>query len=234
MKVYKNGLTRKEMIDMYQDGVSTAIIAEDFGITTRGVLYIMNKEGVPTKRVGQPRKYNVNEDFFKTWSNEMAYVLGLLMADGHINKQLHAIYFYHNDIKILERVANFMQADNQIKKREDTNGYMLTINSKEIRKDLIKLDVPTGNKSAIITMPKVPKNYLPCFIRGFFDGDGYADKSGYNATITTVSEKFAKELLNILSNWDINTRVTKDKNYEIFRVRISGKHETKKTSQDYL
>jgi len=30
-------------------------------------------------------KNNINEDFFENWSNEMAYVLGFIAADGCIN-----------------------------------------------------------------------------------------------------------------------------------------------------
>jgi hypothetical protein len=31
------------------------------------------------------RKYKPNDNYFKTWSKEMAYFLGLLVADGHVN-----------------------------------------------------------------------------------------------------------------------------------------------------
>ena len=33
------------------------------------------------------RKYDITEDYFKTWSNNMAYILGFIAADGVIQKE---------------------------------------------------------------------------------------------------------------------------------------------------
>jgi len=34
-------------------------------------------------------KYQINSDFFKTWTQEMAYVLGFITADGSL--EMHHI-----------------------------------------------------------------------------------------------------------------------------------------------
>lgn len=37
------------------------------------------------------RKYDLNEDYFKIWSNNMAYILGFFVADGVIAKNSHTV-----------------------------------------------------------------------------------------------------------------------------------------------
>jgi hypothetical protein len=37
--------------------------------------------------MGRKRIYDVKEDYFETWSHEMAYILGFISADGGVNKQ---------------------------------------------------------------------------------------------------------------------------------------------------
>ena len=49
-----------------------------------------------------PKKYN--KDFFKTWSSDMAYILGFMYADGNIIKTkrgTHFIAVYSADEDIL-------------------------------------------------------------------------------------------------------------------------------------
>src|ERR1035437_1382310 len=50
-----------------------------------------NKKGWCTKR-----KYKVNDNYFKKWSHDMAYIFGLWFADGHITKikQRNSDYSY--------------------------------------------------------------------------------------------------------------------------------------------
>ena len=39
------------------------------------------------------RKYNVNDNYFKTWSHNMAYILGFWFADGCIMKRCEQYRF---------------------------------------------------------------------------------------------------------------------------------------------
>ena len=48
-----------------------------------------------------------NEDFFKKWTPEMAYVLGFFTADGNMIKNKrgsHFIEFYSTDRDIIEKI----------------------------------------------------------------------------------------------------------------------------------
>lgn len=134
----------------------------------------------PDRRI-QKTKGNVNIDFFKTWSPEMAYVLGYFAADGgmFINSGgSRYIQFVSTDKEILVKIKKLMTSNHKIgiKKTSATHlgwkkCYLMQIGSKEMYNDLLKLGF-TPKKDKTIKFPKIPNEYLNHFVRGYFDGDG--------------------------------------------------------------
>ncbi|MDP3696736.1 MAG: LAGLIDADG family homing endonuclease [Candidatus Taylorbacteria bacterium] len=119
-----------------------------------------------------------NEDFFKKWSPEMAYVLGFFAADGNMMRHKNGgcyIELTSNDLEILEKIKKVMDFDNKISLRTRNSGisYRIQIGSKVLFEDLTKLGF-TPNKSKTIKFPRVPTRFMKDFIRGYFDGDGCA------------------------------------------------------------
>ena len=58
---------------------------------------MVHKHGIPMNHLpgsGRTRKNKVNEHFFKTWSHEMACVLGMLVTDGHVCSINYSIDFH--------------------------------------------------------------------------------------------------------------------------------------------
>ena len=67
-----------------------------------------------------PIQRNVNQDFFKKWSPNMAYVLGFFAADGNmiINKRgAHFIEFQINDLELLKNIRRALNSDHKITSR---------------------------------------------------------------------------------------------------------------------
>ena len=120
-----------------------------------------------------------NENFFKKFSSEMAYVLGFFAADGNLTlgkRGNHYIEFNSCDRDIIEKIRNVMECNHKISgvKKHDSHKmcYRIQVGSKDIFRDLINLGfVP--NKSKRLAYPKVPNQYFPDFVRGYFDGDGH-------------------------------------------------------------
>ncbi len=120
-----------------------------------------------------------NEDFFKRWAPEMAYVLGYFAADGcmFVNPRgAHFIEFTSTDEEQIKRVREAMQSSHTIGKSILKNPrwktkYHLQIGSKEMFNDLLRLGL-TPRKSLTIKLPEVPEQYFSHFARGYFDGDG--------------------------------------------------------------
>ena len=118
------------------------------------------------------KKYKVNEEFFRHWSSNMAYVLGFWFTDGNILRCRFSIT--QKDKRILCQVAKEMGSNRPLSKRKKkgkTICYNLVINSEPIVKDIIKLG-GKERKSLDVPFPKIPKEFMPAFIRGVFDGDG--------------------------------------------------------------
>lgn len=223
------GVTDEDIISMYKSGMPYKEMIPMIGLTARGILKVIYKHGVPInrkQRSGQPRKHKVDEDFFKTWSHEMAWVLGMFITDGTVSRKTNSISFAQKDEKILHLIADYMNADYILSPFGPTKKTpSLVINSKKICNDLEKIGI-AANKSLTVPFPDVPEKYLPSFVRGVIDGDGWVDPEGYTMNITTGSKIFADKLEAIIQLWDLKTNTTciiSQANNPIYRVWIRGK-----------
>ncbi|QHE52347.1 LAGLIDADG family homing endonuclease [Pontibacillus sp. HMF3514] len=222
------GMTDEKIIEIYKSGISYKEMERIIGLTSNAILNVVYKHGEKANHkqyAGQPRKHKVNEDFFKTWTHEMAWVLGLFITDGCVTRY-NSISFAQKDERILRLIAKYMDADYVISPPVSTrNTTSLILNSKEIKKDLEVLGV-VANKSLTIGFPKVPERYLPSFIRGVIDGDGWVQKTGYVMNITTGSSFFADGLLNVFKTWGLRSEITIEESKngnKMFRVWVKGK-----------
>ncbi|PIP23502.1 MAG: hypothetical protein COX90_02920 [Candidatus Nealsonbacteria bacterium CG_4_10_14_0_2_um_filter_38_17] len=158
-----------------------------------------------------------NEDFFKKWSSEMAYVLGFILADGSLiisRRGAKYVEIETVDGDLLNLIKEKLNSDLKISERQRNKkwkkAYRLQIGSKEIFNDLLKLGIKP-RKTGSETMPKVPMDYLRDFIRGYFDGDGsiwmgYAHKNRLYPTLalslvfTSASDRLLGQIKRILEN----------------------------------
>ena len=113
---------------------------------------------------------SINEDFFKNWTPEMAYIFGFWIADGNMWEKNYSISFGSNDYYLLEIIKSNLESGHKIRKNGE-KGYQLAFSNKIMYNDLLKLGgIPA--KSLTIQFPEVPDEFLHHFIRGEFDGDG--------------------------------------------------------------
>jgi len=146
------------------------------------------------------RIYYVKEDYFKTWSHEMAYILGFISADGNIYKYSLSIELQSKDIEILEFIKQQISPDSIIEntKKKNKEYKRLRINSKQLVKSLELFNV-IPNKTQIIRLDfEIPPPYLGDYIRGLFDGDGwvYCRRNTITFGICSASKIFLSEIYN--------------------------------------
>lgn len=121
----------------------------------------------------------LKQDFFATWSSNMAYILGYFAADGCMVKNARGgcyIEFTSTDRILLEQVAVSTGSKNVISQRNVADDrwrpqYRLQIGSVHWFQNLLQLGF-TPNKSNTLQLPSVPSRYFRDFVRGYFDGDG--------------------------------------------------------------
>lgn len=147
------------------------------------------------------RKYHINQDYFKTWSHNMAYVFGLWFADGCIySGRMFDITLHAKDKYILKQIAKELDYEGNLYDYVDRQAVRINFSCVVIYNDIVALG-GKENKSLDITFPCIPKEYLPDFIRGYFDGDGCIMnlKGGrINSAFTSGSKVFLDNLLKIL------------------------------------
>lgn len=147
------------------------------------------------------RKYNISQDYFKTWSHNMAYIFGLWCADGCIyGGKMFDITLHHKDQYILKRVAQELQYEGNLYDYVDKQASRLNFSCVIIYNDLVALG-GCENKSMVLKFPEVPEEFLPDFIRGYFDGDGCITEikgKRINSAFTSGSKQFLDKLLQIL------------------------------------
>jgi hypothetical protein len=138
------------------------------------------------------RVYSVNEEFFREWNSNMAYILGFTCADGCVYQRTLSWELsnkFSSDKLLLERFSKEFNSNYRVEER--LKSYRLRINSLFLIKDLEKLGI-VPNKTKILKFPNVPKIYIRHFIRGFLDGDGWI--------ITRVRKNSGKEICVGFSN----------------------------------
>lgn len=147
------------------------------------------------------RKYNINQDFFKTWTRDMAYIFGFWCADGCIyNGKMFDITIHKKDKYIIKKIAEKLEYEGPLYDYVDRQASRINFSCVTIYNDLIALG-GLENKSMTLEFPKVPNQFLSDFIRGYFDGDGCIMnlKGGrINSAFTCGSKKFLDTLLAIL------------------------------------
>jgi hypothetical protein len=168
----------------------------------------------------------VNENFFKEWSNEMAWVLGLIITDGCIHPNLNSFSFSQQDEPLIIKVRDLLGSTHPIiAPKSTTRAFVLNIGSQAMVKDLNNLGVTTA-KSLTMKLPNVPSDYITHFIRGVFEGNGWVQNTGYVLNITSGSKDFAEGLLEIFLEWGLKSRITTEEGKnKYYRIWVSGKND---------
>jgi len=152
------------------------------------------------------RKYEINESFFNEWTDDMAYTLGLICADGCLsgNEGSFSIDLHKNDSYVLANISKAMDSDYPVifDKRKDRNMSKLAIHSRKMYDSLLALNLIPA-KSRILKCPPVPDEFVPKFILGEFDGDGSVYERAKRLKISTASRDFAKGISGLLDRIDI-------------------------------
>lgn len=120
------------------------------------------------------RNNEIIHDYFENINTEeKAYWLGFLFADGNVSKNKNYISLGLNkkDIKHIESFAKCINCNSKIF-IDSKNIVRFSVGSSKMKKDLVnKGCVPC--KSLILSEPlNLPEHLTKHFIRGYFDGDG--------------------------------------------------------------
>lgn len=177
-------------------------------------------------------KYKNEANYFDNINNQdKAYILGLLYADGNINKNGYvcSLTLQERDKELLEKIYKILYPIASltfVKSRNIKwqNCYKITISSKRMCDALIYHGV-IPNKSLKLQFPKLSYYLYKDFFRGYYDGDGtlYVNRHGGHASFIS-SIDFCKEAkFFLLNELGINSTLTIISDNEITtRLQIGG------------
>ena len=207
---YKNNLTNKEISQKYN--LHRSVVQE-----------ILKRNNIKLKtRSETSRKHKLlDENYFKNIDTiEKAYILGLLFADGYIDKNGFGITLCYKDKDILDKISNIIygkiilgyrkERKNSKKAYISNPQYRLQIISNVMKNDLISHGC-VENKTFKIRLPELKNiNLYKSFIRGYFDGDGCLciPKNKCNITFSLTSNvNFCDDIKNYVNeNLDVHMK----------------------------
>ncbi|SDC12744.1 hypothetical protein SAMN04487767_101279 [Bacillus wiedmannii] len=111
-KKAKCKLSKSEIIHLYVEGKSTSEIAMLANVSARYIRMVLSDSDVPRRAIGSwKRKYDITENYFKTWSHNMAYILGFIAADGVIQKENQCVSVSQKESYILEDIKKELKTN---------------------------------------------------------------------------------------------------------------------------
>ena len=185
------------------------------------------------------RKYklNYNRDRLKEIKTEEdAYILGFILADGYINKPhgMLRIKIQERDIDILEKICDYFDMDYSFIKYEyhsitGNKQYYLSIYDKNIILTLESYGIYQNKSQSEIPYTLLDENLIRHYIRGIWDGDGFIDKNGYavgicgSEPVLTYIYNQLKKSLNLYPHKK-SVMVRYDESSHIYRLAFSKKN----------
>ena len=171
-----------KICEMYKKRIPTSEILKQFPFikTQNTIIKVVRNNGIEIRRPGAAPRIE-NEDFFEDINTEQkAYILGLLIADGAViypNKKspVWTITLNDRDAYLLYDIVHIIGIDKKI--CHTRNESVLTVTSQKMVDDLKKYGV-VPRKSFKSYFPfEVDSIMYPHLIRGIFDGDGGISKN---------------------------------------------------------
>lgn len=202
--LYNKGYTQLEILNMFDNINSEATIYN-----------ILSKYNVPKRNVGSKSAIKKHNYFNNINTEEKAYFLGLLMADGCVldsNKgKVINLGLKLSDKYLIDKFAKaigfngklYIEDKNKKSSRSTFNssdGFVsIRFVSKAMFNDLSKYGIIPRKTGKEYISSNIPKEFISHFIRGCFDGDGSAFiSSGYFRIAYYGSHKICQNILDIM------------------------------------
>ena len=232
-------------------------IADRYGCTRVLVYYLMKDYGIPRRSHSKARRIaqragkveytvqlacggkrrirqsgtSINTAFFRQWSPEMAYVLGVFYTDGCLTRTQNGYYsasISQKEPELLEKCLALMNCDAELAYRPNNSPagglYTFAVNHQDVCRDLVASGLHP-RKSLTIQFPDMPTENLRHFIRGCWDGDGCICKSGarWQASFCCGSHAFIARLHDALLLLGMPAvKLCRDRRVRVYRIAWSG------------
>lgn len=182
-KTVSEEIQQKVIYNYVQLGMGLVPSGKPYGLGQFMVKKILIENGVYVRSYTESkdnlRKYSCNDDYFKTQSPNMAYILGFLAADGNVAKKENQINIQleEKDAEVLEKIRREMSISRPLKVyprsgEPDKKIAKLVVFSSSMKKDLAHYSIVPAKTFSLMPPELLKPEYYIDYIRGYFDGDG--------------------------------------------------------------
>lgn len=173
----------QEIIKKYGEGKSARQLSFEYDVADVTITFLLKRHGIFIRNRSNAKRTNqIKEDIFDVITEESAYWIGFLLADGNVyhppkrSKQLN-LGLAERDWEHLEKFKKFIGSDKKL--YYNKGGVFISFYSNRIVEKLAEYGI-VPRKSKIAKVSESLKNNRH-FWRGMVDGDGWVtlDKGGY-------------------------------------------------------
>lgn len=208
-----NDINIANAIELYSMGKSQEYIGKILGVSQATIYKTLLKNNISCHN-RKHRKHTFNEEYFNTWSHDMAYILGFITADGSVDKYTLTINLSRKDKDILSFIMNQI-GEVKLEDKSKYKSIRIRFNSVKLINSLIKYGIVPNKTSNIKVSFNIPSDYIGDYVRGVFDGDGWVSHrkngNGLSFGICSASKEFIDDIQKLCNNiGSIRTRSYKD------------------------
>lgn len=220
-----------------EESLTIKELCKEYGFYYTSFFNHLKRNNIQTDVITNKSKIN-HYYFSKIDTEEKAYFLGLLFADGYIeapNKNSNGkvcLRLSKPDIYMVEALASAICPENTVRYRKayiDSRNWNIkesaeiSFTSKIINNDLNNLGMLYGKSKLGRIFPNINKDLIRHFIRGYFEGDGcLCIKQGINVKKVEISFYCPdKYFLESISEYTTNSVISQSKN-GLYSLRLNN------------
>ena len=245
----KKYFTPEQLNDIFTfysiDGYSMLKISKLFGVNQSVIKRVLIENNVEVRDLNTYKNKHCDETFFDVIdTEEKAYWLGFIYADGYVTKRKTqdtlGIKLSIDDKNHLEKFKESLKSEHSIGIYTSDEGYnvgkqycSLTICNQHIVDSLIDKGVTYRKTKTLIfpTREQVPEKFVSHFIRGYFDGDGsiYHIVQGNSGCVSfTGTQNMLDTILTEIKQFvGTNAHTYKYSNKDIYDLKVGGRNQLK-------
>ena len=185
----------KPVVELYNSGIGVCEIGKRLGVSRIKVLRTLKENNIVSERITRPYKNFFNINFFSEYNENSCYWAGFIMADGNIHSKRKSLCIslssvdrehlekFKKDIDFTGPISDYIGYNKKYK--TEFKYSKITIGGKWFANDLETNFNITSKKTFSTTFPDIPNEFIPAFIRGYFDGDGSIENNGNSHIVGT-------------------------------------------------